>query len=90
MWASTNATFVFVSFMIATAFYKSRKNIKKKYHILRKLLKIQRFMALVLGLMTCFVSSYNDIFVVPSCGMKVIILDVTSCDVKVIILDITS
>ena len=89
MWASTNATFVFVSFMIATAFYKSRKNIKK-YHILRKLLKIQRFMALVLGLMTCFVSSYNDIFVVPSCGMKVIILDVTSCDMKVIILDVTS
>ena len=47
-------------------------------------------MALVLGLMTCFVSSYNDIFVVPSCDMIVIILDVTSCDVKVIILDITS
>ena len=37
-------------------------------------------MALVLGLMTCFVSSYNDIFVVPSCDMKVIILDVTSCE----------
>ena len=33
MWASTNATFVFVSFMIATAFYKSRKNIKKISHI---------------------------------------------------------
>ena len=89
MWASTNATFVFVSFMIATAFYKSRK-ILKKYHILRKVLKIQRFMALVLGLMTCFVSSYNDIFVVPFCGMKVIILDVISCDMKVIILDVTS
>ena len=47
-------------------------------------------MALVLGLMTCFVSSYNDIFVVPSCGMKVIILDVTSSDVKEIILDVPS
>ena len=37
-------------------------------------------MALVLGLMTCFVSSYNDIFVLPSCDMKVIILDVTSSE----------
>ena len=61
----------------------------------RKVLKIQCFMALVLGQMTCFVSSYNDIFIVPSCDVKVIILDITSkkitsCDVKVIILDITS
>ena len=80
--------------MIATTFYKSRKIIKK-YHILRKVLEIQRFMALVLGQMTCFVSSYNDIFIVPSCDVKVIILDITSkkttsSDVKVIILDITS
>lgn len=89
MRASTNATFVFVSSMIATTFYKSRKIIKK-YHILQKALEIQRFMALVLGQMTCFVSSHNDIFIVPSCDMKVIILDITSCDVKVIILDTTS
>ncbi len=77
MKASTNATFVFVPFMIATAFYKSRKIIKK-YHMSRKALKIQCFIALVLGRMTRFVSSYNDIFIVPSCEMKVIILDITS------------
>lgn len=37
MKASTNATFVFVSFMIATAFYKSRKIIKKISHIAKSI-----------------------------------------------------